>query len=127
MTRTQTVIFRIVLFLALGAITYLATTRHDYPAVTHVSDKLNHVAAFYVLALLLDFSLPEKQMGFAEILALLAYGVAIEVAQSFLPGRTASLLDLFADAVGIALYKFSLPVVKRLPFLNVRSRLPNSP
>ena len=37
------------------------------------------------------------------MLALLAYGIGIEVAQSFLPPREADAMDVLADGVGIAL------------------------
>ncbi len=82
-----------------------------------MSDKANHVLAFYVLALLVDFSFPKDNLGLAKVLALLTYGLLIEIVQSFLPNRTASLLDLVADGVGIVLYKLSLPLLKHVPAL----------
>jgi VanZ family protein len=120
MTRTETIAFRVVLLVALAVITYLATTRPDYPIISDISDKLNHLMAFYALAFLFDFSFPEREMGFAKIIVLLAYGLWIEVVQSFLPERTASVLDLCADGIGIAIYRFSLPLLRQLPWLSRR-------
>jgi VanZ family protein len=122
MTRTQTIAFRLGLFVIMGAITYLATTGSEYPVVRDISDKANHLLAFYVLALFVDFSFPEKKLGFLKISSLLTYGLLIEVIQSFLPDRTASFLDLVADGIGVALYQLSLPVLRHLPLLNRRWR-----
>jgi VanZ family protein len=50
----------------------------------------------------------------ALALLLLAFGVAIEVAQSFAPDREASALDVLADAAGIALgWRFVRPAPGR--------------
>jgi VanZ family protein len=66
------------------------------------SDKLSHVLFFGFLWLL------ARRAGFAAAwplaLTLLGYGVFIEVAQALSPtGRAASLSDVAADSVGIAL------------------------
>jgi VanZ family protein len=120
MTRAQIIPFRLFLIAALAAITYLAVTRQEYPLVQEIYDKANHIVAFYALALLVDFSFPQKTFGFSKIIGLLSYGVLIEVVQGFLPGRTPSLLDLVADGVGIASYRFSQPLLKRVPLLGRR-------
>jgi len=120
MTRAQIITFRLFLIAAVAAITYLAMTRQEYPLVKDISDKASHIVAFYVLALLVDFSFPQKTFGLSKITGLLSYGLLIEVVQSFLPGRTPSLLDLLADGVGIASYKLSLPVLRLVPLLGRR-------
>ena len=66
------------------------------------SDKLAHVLFFAVLWVM------ARRAGFAAAwplaLALLGYGVFIEVAQALSPtGRSASLSDVAADCLGIAL------------------------
>jgi VanZ family protein len=109
-----------VLAAAFTAVTHLAFTPQEYPVVKEISDKANHIIAFYVLSLLVDFSFPENKLGFAKVIALLIYGLLIEVIQNFLPHRTSSLLDLVADGIGIAGYKFSLPVLRRIPLLRGR-------
>jgi VanZ family protein len=65
------------------------------------ADKLQHAAAFAVLAWLGA----RARVGgrWALVLGLLAFGAGIEIAQSFTATRTASALDLAADAAGIAL------------------------
>jgi VanZ family protein len=120
MTRAHIIIFRLLLIGALAAITFLATTREESLLLKDISDKANHILAFYVLALLVDFSFPKEKLGFAKVSALLTYGLLIEITQSFLPNRTASLLDLVADGVGLAFYKLSLPLLRHVSTLGRR-------
>jgi VanZ family protein len=66
------------------------------------SDKVAHLLYFALLWVM------ARRAGFAAAwpiaLALLGYGVFIEVAQALVPtGRSASLADVAADAVGITL------------------------
>lgn len=67
-------------------------------------DKLRHLAAFGVLAWVAaqgwGFG---RGAGWRIAAALLAYGVFIELVQSQVPGRHASLADVLADVAGIAL------------------------
>jgi hypothetical protein len=65
------------------------------------ADKLRHAGAFAVL-----WWLGWRARMVAEprlALGLLAFGVFIEIAQSFTPDRDPSLADVLADAVGIAI------------------------
>lgn len=64
-------------------------------------DKSNHALAFFVLALLAVCSWPAASV-WQRCLGLLAYGVLIECVQ-YVVGRDAAMLDIFADAVGIAI------------------------
>jgi VanZ family protein len=102
-------------------ITYFATAPIEAVPLAGLGDKVLHAGAFLTLAGLLDFSFPATPFGARKIASLLAYGMAIEVAQHFLPFRTFSLLDWSADAVGIALYIGAVtPVLKRMPWLQRR-------
>jgi VanZ family protein len=105
------------LALALVVITWLATTELPGPVIFDLSDKLNHLAAFFTLALLSDFAFRGGGFGPAKFLTLLGYGVLLEGIQHFLPYRDFSLLDLAADAVGMGLYAASVPLLRRQPLL----------
>ena len=115
--RTLVALARVALVAAVTAISFLAFTDLAIPVVASLPDKLNHATAFAVLALLADYGFPTPRFGAAKILALAAYGVAIEAVQSFLPHRQASLLDLVADAAGIGLYALCVPLLLRIPVL----------
>jgi len=106
-------VFRTFLTAAVLGILFLATTPLACPIVSVINDKLNHVAAFFMLAMLTDFSFPETKNRLALLLALLSYGVAIEIIQHFLPWRTFSLLDVAADALGIACGQMALLFLKK--------------
>ncbi len=112
-SRSSIIVFRISLAAAVAGILILATTPLQYPVVSGINDKLNHIFAFFILALLADFSFPVRKFSLCIILPLLGYGIAIEVIQYFLPYRMFSLYDVAADAMGIGLYKISFSLLKK--------------
>lgn len=66
-------------------------------------DKPEHIVAFAALAFVAGLGGDSRGPALRVGLALLAYGLFIEVVQSRLPSRHADVLDLAADAAGIAL------------------------
>jgi len=87
--------------LAFIVISYLAFTPDTIPVVDDSNDKFNHVLAFAVLAVgLVRFW---RMAWWAAGLFLLVYGIGIELVQAYLPWRSASLRDVVADSVGIAM------------------------
>ncbi|MBK9021077.1 MAG: VanZ family protein [Sulfuritalea sp.] len=113
-------LFRIGFAATLVVVSYLAVTPTEHKVSHLVSDKLNHMAAFLVLAALLDFSVPRVEFTIAKAGALLGYGLLIEIVQYFLPFRQFSLLDLAVDALGLAAYALLRPLCRRLPILRER-------
>lgn len=73
-----------------------------------MTDKLNHLLAYFVLAILLNLTLVYQRKSAlmfrnASIFTFLiasVYGALDEVHQMFVPGRYAEVLDWVADAVG---------------------------
>ncbi len=110
-SRCNTAGSRLLLGLALIIITSMALTSSPGQLQQSVNDKFGHALAFLVLAFLAHASWPQYKFNWRQILPLLGYGLAIETAQYFIPNRYFSLLDLLADAGGIALYLLSLPLV----------------
>ena len=109
---------RVVFWVVLAAIFVLATTPGDmHPPQLFDWDKLNHGFAFTVLAFLLSYSYSERTLPWRDFGMLMAYGVLIEVVQYFMPGRSSSLQDLAADAVGVFVFYLLLPQLSRLPIL----------
>jgi VanZ family protein len=113
-------LFRAALVGVLVLISVLAVIPLQQTVVGDINDKLSHALAFYTLALLLDFSFPGSHYDLKKILPLLAYGLLIEAAQSQIPYRMFSLLDLGADALGLVAYGLSLPLMRHLPVLRRR-------
>jgi VanZ family protein len=120
LNRRHIVAFRLSLLAALIGILYLATTPQPYPVLDPINDKFKHLLAFYVLGLLIDFSFPDKTFCTAKIVSILGYALLIEAIQYFLPYRTASVLDLAADALGLVLYAASIPMLRHVPVLQLR-------
>ena len=90
--------------------------------VEEINDKANHFLAFGALALLGDFSFPVTRFALKKFLWLLSYGVLIECIQYFLPYREASLLDVMADATGLAIYWLFNRILRFIPLLGQRWR-----
>ena len=89
-------------FISLVAIEYLATTTTEIEVVQNSWDKANHFVAFMVLFVLLSFGY--KHLNLAKrIMLLLVFAVQIEIVQYFIPCRSFSLLDIFADMVGVSI------------------------
>ncbi|MFZ5998412.1 MAG: VanZ family protein [Nitrospirota bacterium] len=80
-----------------------------------ISDKLNHLAAFVLLAVLCGAAYPNRSVRW-QCSFLISYGMLIECVQLFLPYRKFSLLDIAADASGILVY-VSFKRARRFNFL----------
>lgn len=78
------------------------------------ADKLAHAAAFGLLALLVLFALPVRSLraALAAVVLATAYGLADEVHQAFVAGRSSDALDLLADAAGAGLFAFSYEALR---------------
>jgi len=101
----RTLVWRWTLLLLAGLIAVLAVMPVP-PQQTDLGwDKLNHLAAFAALALCAVFgwrsSRASRRLG--VLLALLAFGGAIELVQLQVPNRSGEWGDLGADALGIGL------------------------
>jgi VanZ family protein len=68
---------------------------------TSIGDKAEHVLAYALLGLL--GSLSSERGVLRTILGVSAFGIAIEMLQTFSPGRSPDALDVLADVVGATL------------------------
>lgn len=119
--KNTTTVYRTLLVLTLAAISFLATTS-ETSAAEALNDKVSHVLAFFVLAVLIDGSWPSSRFGAMKFLSLLGYGLFIEMMQHFLPRRSASFMDLAADVIGILLYLCLTAAARRLGLIINRAR-----
>ncbi len=79
-------------------------------------DKLLHFAGFFVLGALGKLAAWHTSM-FKLALSLVAYAVLTEILQHFIPGRSFSMLDWAADALGIGFaLLLSTTMPDRIPF-----------
>ena len=113
MTSSVRTLIRIAFVLALVAVFWLALMpAPDVARLVSWQDKIEHAALFAGLALLALAAWPQRPLAIA--LGLLAYGAAMEVAQSFTAHRVGDPWDWLADAVGL---------LALLPFVLRRRRL----
>lgn len=88
----------------------------------HLSDKIEHFSAFFILAVLLNLTLIYqrkslllfKYAALVTIIICLSYGAIDELHQMFIPGRSADLRDWLADSVGVILGVLILNFAKSL-------------
>lgn len=109
-------IYKILFFSALIAIEYLATTSLHIEIVETLWDKFNHFFAFATLMVLLTLAYGHLTQ-LQRVTLLFAFGVQIELVQAFLPSRYFSLLDIVADAIGIAVGIVIVELLKRFSLL----------
>jgi len=89
-------------YICLVSIEYLATTTREIKPLEHTWDKANHFIAFMTLYVLLSLAYRNLSVVI-KIVLLLAFGMQIEIVQSFIPGRDFSGFDVVADSVGITI------------------------
>ena len=80
--------------------------------VTTGWDKSNHLLAFSVMTWLGIKAFPHRIL--CVMLGVLAYGVSIEILQSFTPNRSAEWLDLVSDCLGILVGRIVIIVDRAL-------------
>jgi VanZ family protein len=96
-------VWRAILVLIVIVVGYMALMPAPPKRMDLGWDKLNHLAAFAVLACIGLLSFPaSRRHQVVTMLGLIAYGGAIEICQLFVPGRSCEWADLFADLAGIA-------------------------
>lgn len=94
-------LWRVALMISVIAVIYLATTSQAYPVPASGNDKANHFIAFLELTLLAFLAWPGARLLYV-VPPMLLFGLLIEFIQSFLPYREFSLMDVVADASGVA-------------------------
>jgi len=94
--------YKILFFITLGVIEFLATTTIHIEVVESIWDKANHFSAFFVLYILFSLAYPYFFVWIKGVILLL-FGLQIEIVQSFIDGRYFSMLDVLADTIGIML------------------------
>ena len=106
-------IFRVLFWLALIISYIFAVVPQDIaPTIGSLSDKNIHFIAFAVLTLLLRFAYSVTWLQ--TFLLLFIYAVFIEFSQLFTPNRSAELLDIVADIIGIGIGLLFYPFIERV-------------
>ena len=105
--------FRTLFWLALiGSYIFAIVPQDIAPKIGSLSDKSTHFIAFAVLTLLLRFAY--SVTWFQTFFLLFVYAVFIEFSQFFTPNRSAELLDVVADVIGISIGLLFYPFIQKL-------------
>ena len=105
---------KVLLVLAIGVILWLALSANPPRAAGLFDfDKLNHLAAFFVLAVLKEYAFPTLTAVALKLLPLLGFGMLIEVLQYWVGYRYFEWLDVVADLAGLLLFLFARRTLRR--------------
>jgi len=95
-------IARVLFLLAAAVVTVLSLLpQQDLPKVG-VSDKIEHLLSYFVLAILGSFAVRERRSLLYLFVLLCAMGGVIELLQAFSPGRSPDIVDAVVDGAGAA-------------------------
>lgn len=96
---------KVLLVLAIGVILWLALSANPPRAAGLFDfDKLNHLVAFFALALLTEYAFPRVIVIALKLLPLLGFGMLIEVLQYWVGDRYFEWLDVMADLAGLVVF-----------------------
>ncbi|SFV59588.1 conserved hypothetical protein [hydrothermal vent metagenome] len=108
--------FKILFFITVIFILYKALTPPTGRPLLDFenADKVLHASAFFVLSFLLNRASSSINKRLRNMVSLLAFGILIEILQSFTGYREVSFGDVVADLVGIVLFQISYSFFKSL-------------
>ena len=97
---------------------YMALTPSNGGSFLHFknADKVLHASAFFVLSFLLNRASSSIEKRIRNMISLLAFGILIEVLQSFTGYREVSFADVLADLVGILIFQLTYSFLKAWQF-----------
>jgi VanZ family protein len=99
---TYKLFFKLALAAAVIVISYLVFSKPTYSQSFAHMDKVGHFGSFFSLAMLTHLAFRPRWFTMVGILA--CYAILIEVVQSHLPYRSASMGDVAADLAGVAAF-----------------------
>ncbi len=101
--------YKRIFFFTAGVIFILAVVPSDGIELSfEYEDKIKHIFAFFTLSFLLNRASSTIEHRVRNMVALLLFGAVIELVQSFLPYREASMGDIYADLTGILIFQLIL-------------------
>lgn len=93
------------------------TPKVEFPIDFWNADKLYHCAAYAWLAWLPMIGFGNRSRALTASLSMILLGVALEIGQYYVPGRTFSFLDMTANGLGTMLGLFAGRCLRKKYFL----------
>ena len=108
MEKTRLLVFYVLPVLIFLGLIFFTSSQPQFPGISSTGVNLSwlHIPIYFILAYLLlrIFKAVEHRYAFqVAILLAVLVGVADELYQGFVPGRTTSITDLLLDALGSSL------------------------
>ena len=113
-------VFTAAFALAVLVVSYLVFSKPNYPVTFNNMDKVGHILSFFGLAFLAYFAFKPKWYWMWSVLTF--YAILIEVIQSQIPYRSASVADVVADVFGIGLFYLFLFVFRKYQAIKLFSK-----
>ena len=111
------ILLRVAFWVLIAAIATLSLIPYDGDVLANQRDKLAHLITYALLMVSARWAYPQSQ-AIKLALALVLYSLALELGQLAVPGRYFSLLDMVANAAGVALgLLLATQLLARLPFI----------
>jgi VanZ family protein len=102
---------------SVATVIYLSLTpRIEFPYDFNNADKVYHMLAYLWLAVLPFFAFPSPKAALAGTIGMIPLGAGLEIAQYYVPGRSFSLADMAANALGVFLGIWLARYAKRFRF-----------
>lgn len=101
----------VVVFCLVSLLFFWSSPPSGPQGIAHL-DKVVHFALFFVVAASWHYAF--RLPYWVSMLALTAYGIAIEVIQHYIPGRGADVWDVVADVAGAAAFFLCFAGYKKL-------------
>lgn len=106
--------FKVIFFITVMFVLYKALIP---PSEEHLlsfqnADKVLHAGAFFVLSFLLNRASSSITKRMRNMASLLAFGILIEILQSFTGYREVSFWDVVADLIGILFFQLTYSLLK---------------
>jgi len=99
-----TALWRLVFWIGATTVTVLSLLPQSaLPPLPDINDKIEHASAYLALALVAGPAWPRLADHARTAIALILLGGAIEIAQLWVPGRSAEWGDFAADTIGVVL------------------------
>jgi glycopeptide antibiotics resistance protein len=97
-------IYQLVFILLLAVVLTLSLLPLDENFISTGWDKTNHLLAFVSLIAVMDIAYPKWAYWRVKVLALIVFGLLIELLQGLTDYRFFSWLDLFADTLALIIF-----------------------
>jgi VanZ family protein len=92
----------IVWFISIGIVSYLSIIpKIELPFGFKWDDKIHHFLAYLWLSALPLIGFRRLKFGMTGAVLMIPFGIGLEIAQHFLPGRFFSIFDMIVNTVGV--------------------------